>query len=28
LQVNDTVAKAMTKDYSSLMKAVDKKKGR
>ncbi len=28
LQVNDTVANAMTKDYSSLMKAVDKKKGR
>ncbi len=28
LQVNDTVANAMTKDYSSLMKAIDKKKGR
>ena len=28
MQVNDTVAAAMTKDYSSLMKAIDKKKGR
>lgn len=28
LQVNDTVAKAMTRDYSALMKAMDKKKGR
>ena len=27
LQVNDTVAKAMTRDYSSLLKAIDKKKG-
>jgi hypothetical protein len=28
MQVNDTVAKAMTRDYSSLMKAIDKKKNR
>lgn len=28
LQVNDTVAKAMTRDYSALMKAMDKKRGR
>jgi hypothetical protein len=28
LQVDPIVAKAMTRDYSSLMKAIDKKKGR
>jgi len=28
MQVNDTIAKAMTRDYSSLMKAIDKKKGK
>jgi hypothetical protein len=27
LEVDPTVAKAMTRDYSSLMKAIDKKKG-
>jgi hypothetical protein len=27
LQVNPTVAKAMTRDYSALMKAIDTKKG-
>ena len=28
MQVTDTVAKAMTRDYSSLMKAIDKKKNK
>lgn len=28
LQIDPIVAKAMTRDYSSLMKAIDKKKGR
>jgi hypothetical protein len=26
--VTDTIARAMTKDYSQLMKAIDKKKGK
>ena len=28
MQVTDTIARAMTKDYSQLMKAIDKKKGK
>ena len=28
MKVDPVVAKAMTKDYSALMKAIDKKKGR
>ena len=28
MQVNPAVASAMTRDYSALMKAIDKKKGR
>ena len=28
IQVDPVVAKAMTRDYSALMKAMDKKKGR
>jgi len=28
LQVDPVVAKAMTRDYSALMKAMDKKKGK
>jgi len=28
MQVTDTIARVMTKDYSQLMKAIDKKKGK